>query len=188
MSLQANLSASLPGGHATPQGKDFYPSPAEPALAELSPGESSVNLDNVIMMDIPAGLAHVHILSRCACALLDHVSNVEEREINLYNLELAIQEISVNIVKHAYDQVDGRIRMCVTLEEQPLRLIVTLYDTGKAFDPTKVPQPELGELQEHGFGLFLVQQLMDEVEYNHSPTGNRWKLIKNIPLAMSGGH
>jgi len=151
------------------------------------PEESNMNSANAIMLDIPAGLAHVHILSRCARALLENITNLEEREINLYNLELAIQEISVNIVKHAYAQMDGRIRMCLTLEEQPLRLIITLYDTGKSFDPSQIPQPQLGELQEHGFGLFLVQQLMDEVEYNHSPTGNRWKLIKNIPLTISSG-
>lgn len=173
---QPNLSTSLPIVDLEKQ--------AENAPMQES---SNSNLDNVIMLDIPAGLAHVHILSRCACALLENVKDVEEREINLYNLELAIQEISVNIVKHAYDQMDGRIRMCVTLEEQPLRLIVILYDTGKSFDPSQIPHPQLGELQEHGFGLFLVQELMDEVEYNHGPTGNQWKLIKNIALTMSNG-
>jgi len=177
MPYQPDLSVSVPELPPHPRSEEHV----------MTAAESSFNLANTIIMDIPAGLAHVHILSRCACALLENINNLEEREINLYNLELAIQEISVNIVKHAYAQTDGRIRMCLTLEQQPLRLIITLYDTGKSFDPTQIAQPKLGELQEHGFGLFLVQQLMDEVEYNHSPTGNTWKLIKNIPLTLASG-
>lgn len=135
-----------------------------------------------VVLDIAADLAYVHLLSRCACAFLEGLPKLEEPEITLYNLELAIQEVSVNIVKHAYAQTSGRIHMTLLLEEQPLRLIITLQDTGRTFDPTQVPSPKLGELQEHGFGLFLVRQLMDEVIYEHNSTGNIWKLIKNISV------
>ena len=72
--------------------------------------------------------------------------------------------------------------MTLHLESQPSRLTILLHDTGAAFDPTLVPPPKLGELQEHGFGLFLMHQLMDEVEYSHSASGNVWKLVKSIPL------
>ena len=48
--------------------------------------------------------------------------------------------------------------------------------------PTVVPAPQLGELQEHGFGLFLVRELMDEVAYQADATGNRWKLVKRFPV------
>ena len=133
-------------------------------------------------LDIPAALTHVHLLSRCACGLLENLTNLTEVEATLYNLELAIQEIGVNIVTHAYAHHAGRIRMTLTLEEEPLRLIILLHDTGQSFDPGQVPSPRLGELQEHGFGLFLVRQLMDEVEYTHSPMGNTWKLTKNIGM------
>jgi len=135
-----------------------------------------------VVLDIAADLAYVHLLSRCACALLEGIPKLEEPEITLYNLELAIQEVSVNIVKHAYAQTSGRIYMTLLLEEQPLRLTITLHDTGRAFDPTRVPLPKLGELQEHGFGLFLVRQLMDEVIYERNSSGNTWKLVKTIPV------
>lgn len=144
------------------------------------------DIDNLatIVVKTPATLEHIHILSRCACALVESIHNLEEPEINLYNLELAIQEVAVNIVKHAYAQREGRIQMTMRLEEEPLRLTILLHDTGKAFDPTLVPQPRLGELQEHGFGLFLVRQLMDVVDYQPSPTGNLWRLVKNIPTVI----
>ena len=135
----------------------------------------------VITLEIPATLSYVHLLSRCTCALVESVANLAEPAVNLYNLELALQEIAVNIVKHAYAHSEGRIQMTLSLELQPARLTILLHDTGVSFDPTLVPPPKLGELQEHGFGLFLVRQLMDEVEYSHSSRGNLWKLVKTIP-------
>lgn len=146
------------------------------------PVENGHNPMRTIVLDIPADLAYVHLLSRCACAFLENIPNLEEPETSLYNLELAIQEVGVNIVKHAYHQMNGRIHMTLLLAEDPLRLTITMQDTGRSFDPAQVPQPKLGELQEHGFGLFLVRQLMDTVAYEHNTAGNTWTLIKKIPL------
>ena len=153
----------------------------EGIAASITPMQDKDNLATIVV-ETPATLEHINILSRSACALVESINNLEEPEINLYNLELAIQEIAVNIVKHAYAQKEGRIQMTMRLEEDPLRLTILLHDTGKPFDPTLVPQPRLGELQEHGFGLFLVRQLMDVVDYQPSPAGNRWRLVKNIPI------
>lgn len=139
-------------------------------------------LDHCIALDIPAQLPYIHILSRCACALLENVENLAEPEVVLYNLELAIQEIGVNIATHAYTGSGGRIQMSATLDPQPLRIVITLQDTGQPFDPSQVPTPRFGELQEHGYGLFLVHQLMDKVEYRPGQRGNLWQLEKNVPI------
>ena len=98
-----------------------------------------------------------------------------------YNIELAVQEIAVNIVKHSYAHSSGEILMMVTLSEVPFHLTVVLEDNGISFNPENVPEPRLGELQEHGFGLFLVRQLMDKVEYHSENGRNRWRLVKMLP-------
>ncbi len=136
----------------------------------------------VILLEIPATLSHIHLLSRCACALAETIPNLAEPVVNLYNLELAIQEVAVNIVNHAYAGQEGRIQMRLQLVEQPPQLTLWFHDTGASFDPTVVPAPRLGELQEHGFGLFLVSELMDEVEYQASAGGNCWTLVKRFPV------
>lgn len=144
----------------------------------------AVNTVNVppVFLEIPASLRHIHLLSRCACALAETVPNLAEPTVNLYNLELAIQEVAVNIVNHAYAGQEGRIQMTLQLAEQTPQLTLCFHDTGASFDPSQVPAPRLGELQEHGFGLFLVRELMDEVTYLPSATGNLWKLVKILPV------
>lgn len=176
MHFQSNLTLSMAVEQPVLPVEDDHTASA--TVMPLSPS----GLPTVVTLDIPATLAYVHLLSRCTCALVESVANLAEPAVNLYNLELALQEVAVNIVKHAYAYSEGRIQMTLLLEPQPPRLTILLQDTGVSFDPTLVPQPKLGELQEHGFGLFLVRQLMDNVEYSHSASGNLWKLIKTIPV------
>ena len=66
----------------------------------------------------------------------------------------------------------------------PLQITIEIEDTGIPFNPDDIPEPRLGELQEHGFGLFLVRQLMDRVEYDSSQERNCWTLVKILPLIV----
>lgn len=161
--------------------------PANLAVTDIEDGQSMPQERNplpadTMTLDIPANLQYVNVLGASVCAFLTHVEQLADPEITRYNLELAIYEIGANIVNHAYANRHGRIRMSATLSHQPLQVTITLDDTGVSFDPTVVPEPRLGELQEHGYGLFLVTQLMDEVEYRPTNVGNTWKLIKYLPV------
>lgn len=143
--------------------------------------ENSPSLSNTISLDIPAELQYVNILGASICAFLTNIEQLAEPATILYNLELAIQEISVNIATHAYANAPGRINMSATLSYQPLRITIILRDQGTSFDPAGVAQPNFGSLQEHGYGLFLVTELMDEVEYQQIGGENVWRLVKNLP-------
>jgi serine/threonine-protein kinase RsbW len=137
---------------------------------------------DTIMVDIPADLRYVNILGAAVSAFVANIGGLVDREATLYNLELAIQELSVNITTHAYAICPGRIRMSAALSHPLQQITIILHDTGTSFNPTEVPDPTLGELQEHGYGLFLVHQLIDEVEYMPTDGENIWKLIKNLPI------
>jgi serine/threonine-protein kinase RsbW len=136
---------------------------------------------NTIRLDLPASFKYLNVLGPCIQALLEHADGLPEPEISAYNLQLAVHEVCTNIVDHAYaDQPAGRIAIAFTLAAEPRRLIVELRDTGRTFDPTEVPDPDLSNAQVRGYGLFLVQSLMDDVCYRPSPSGNCWRLIKNL--------
>ncbi len=148
----------------------------------LNAWSSNAITSQTIVVEIPADLRYVHVLGRCACALLDQFDRLVDAEVILYNLELAIQEISVNIVTHAYANWKGRVLMTGTCNEQTKQLTITLEDRGKPFNPEAVAAPELGTLQEHGFGLFLARELVDELQYESYEQGNRWRLKKSFVL------
>jgi len=138
------------------------------------------NLANTVVLEIPANLEYVHILGRCACALLSEMDELCEADSTLYNLELAIQEIGVNIITHAYACISGRVTMYAALDNDLPEIHITLEDTGQTFEPQIVPTPKLGTLQEHGYGLFLAHEILDDVRYEVDVDKNRWHLKKNL--------
>jgi serine/threonine-protein kinase RsbW len=91
----------------------------------------------------------------------------------VYSIEMAVDEACSNIIEHAYGgEGKGEIRCTCTVSEHSLTII--LHDSGKFFDPTQVPPPNLSDNIEdreaHGLGLYFIRQWMDEVDFRS--TGN----------------
>lgn len=57
------------------------------------------------------------------------------------------------------------------------RLVITMIDNGRTFDPETVAPPNLDELPESGMGLFIMKACMDEVDYRPGPP-NVLRLVK----------
>ncbi|PLS82941.1 MAG: ATP-binding protein [Chloroflexi bacterium] len=113
--------------------------------------------------------------------MLTRVEGLAERDIVSYNIQLAVHEACTNIVEHAYaGRNDGRIKIALMLDEQPRRLVVDIHDTGGSFDITQAREPNLDDAQIHGYGLFLIRNLMDEMSYTPGPSNNRWHLVKHL--------
>lgn len=133
-----------------------------------------------VYLDIPATLKHLNIVGASLAALLERVEGLNDVAEQVYNAQLAVQEACVNIVDHAYNGEDGRIRIALEIGYDPLALTVTLQDTGIPFTPHTIPFPDLENGQVHGYGLFLMRELMDKVTYNAESDYNQWILIKNL--------
>lgn len=141
----------------------------------------SVQPSEVIRLDLPATHKYLNILGACISELLARIEDVSEREATSYNLQLAAHEACANIIDHAYEgDIGHRILVTITLTERPRRLTIELQDTGYSFDPASVPAPDLNEAHDHGYGLFLMHSLMDEVTYTSRPDGNHWALVKYL--------
>ena len=140
-----------------------------------------INQPDEIKLDIPATHRYLNVVGACLTAILERVDGLAEAETIAYGVELAVHETCTNIVEHAYAGVNGRIHMTVSLGNTPPQLVVELQDNGRSFDPTQVPEPNLEESQVNGYGLFLMHQLMDRVDYFPQEAGkNRWRLVKNL--------
>ena len=100
------------------------------------------------------------------------------------HLELAVDEACSNVIEHAYGHdVKKEVTVRATFDENELR--VSVIDTGAGFDPTGVPQEELGELvarrRTGGLGMRLIKSLMDEVRYEIEPgIKNELHMVKKV--------
>jgi serine/threonine-protein kinase RsbW len=86
----------------------------------------------------------------------------------------------MNVIEHAYAGEGGEFTVCIEVCGPDVEITVT--DHGRPFDPKGVPLPDLSlPLEERpigGLGIFLMQHLMDDVEFMFSAKGNRLKMVK----------
>ncbi|HSF29293.1 MAG TPA: SpoIIE family protein phosphatase [Candidatus Tectomicrobia bacterium] len=85
-------------------------------------------------------------------------------------LELAVNEAASNIMKHAYH---GRVDQWIHLEAEAFsgQVSIRLCHQGESFDPSTVAPPALDGSQESGFGLYLITQSVDDVQYYRDARG-----------------
>jgi serine/threonine-protein kinase RsbW len=99
------------------------------------------------------------------------------------DLQLAVDEICSNSVRHGYGGREGQIE--VTVERTGQSIEVVVRDWGRAFDPAQVPQPALDIPLEQrslgGLGLYLVRQVMDDVRFEFDEDrGNSVTMVKRL--------
>jgi serine/threonine-protein kinase RsbW len=99
------------------------------------------------------------------------------------SVQLAVDEASTNIIKYAYREKEGLLKIIIELNDN--ELIITLINWGKPFDPASVPPPDLNATLEDrkigGLGMYFIRKLMDEVTYSFDTVkGNRLVLKKKL--------
>jgi serine/threonine-protein kinase RsbW len=106
-----------------------------------------------------------------------------------FDLKLAVDEACSNILEHGYAGGNpGPIR--ISFDAASERVVVTITDQGRAFDPKNAAAPDLDADWEHrrigGLGWHLIRRSVDSVSYESGPElGNRLTLVKMTPLAKA---
>lgn len=95
---------------------------------------------------------------------------------------IASEEIFVNISHYAYPGVSGEVFVNIEYFPEEKRLKVRFTDSGIPFDPTSVVEPDVTQKASDrkigGLGIFIVNKIMDSMEYKYSEGKNNLVLIK----------
>ena len=97
----------------------------------------------------------------------------KEREV-----EISLLEALANAVVHgAKNDPSKEIEICVACDESR-GLLLIIRDPGEGFDPASVPSPVVGQnlFSSHGRGIYMINQLMDEVRYEKGGTEIHMKI------------
>ena len=89
-----------------------------------------------------------------------------------FEIEVAVNEALANAVEHGCGH-DETKQVTVTVECDPARgMLIIVRDPGTGFEPKDIPSPIVGEriYADHGRGIFLINELMDEVRYEKGGT------------------
>jgi serine/threonine-protein kinase RsbW len=89
-----------------------------------------------------------------------------------FEIETALREALANAVRHGCGHDPTKeVEACVACDEARGMLIV-VRDPGPGFDPAAIPSPTVGQnvFRHHGRGIYLINQLMDEVSFERGGT------------------
>lgn len=94
----------------------------------------------------------------------------------LCDIELIATEVVTNIIRHAYRGADDQ-NIHISLRMENETLILTVQDWGRPFDPGQVPPPDFDGSRSSGFGLYIINQLVDELVFSRNESGcNRTRM------------
>ena len=99
-------------------------------------------------------------------------------------IDVAVEEIFVNIAKYAYAPDKGNARVRVEVDEEPVTVTITFVDHGTPYDPLAKEDPDVTLSAEErpigGLGIFMVKNTMDDVFYEYKDGQNILSLKKNL--------
>jgi anti-sigma regulatory factor (Ser/Thr protein kinase) len=88
-------------------------------------------------------------------------------EARIIEVELALQEALANAIRHGCKGDASREVQCVVTCDDVGEVLIVVRDPGTGFDASTLPNPlhEENMMKSSGRGIFLINQLMDEVDF-----------------------
>ena len=128
---------------------------------------------------LPATIENLEILvafvSKCAGEQGFNGTRIKE-------IELATEEVLVNIVNYAYPERSGDVEVSCRREDVT-GFVIEISDNGIPFDPLSLPEPDLSpdilDRKVGGLGVFFIRKMMDEVLYRREEGSNIIRLTVN---------
>lgn len=134
----------------------------------------------VVELEIPSAPEYVSIVRRAVEGI---AQRMQFGEIQIQDLKVAVGEACTNAIKYGCPK-DDLHNVGIRCEVQSDGLMVEIRNnTSECVSPRVPIQPDLG--REGGLGLFLIRQLMDEVDFRWEDRTAIVKMLKRLDTAVS---
>jgi len=140
-------------------------SPESLPVCEFIPGKIKLRIDVSMTAEVESISPVVHGIM----AMAGQIQTLNGKELEI---ETALREALANAVTHGCGGDPGKIIHCCVAVDEEHGMVIVVRDPGNGFDPLTVPNPVVGEnvYSNHGRGIYLINQLMDEVQIRRNGT------------------
>src|SRR5689334_12591351 len=139
--------------------------------------------ERVIELRLPSRLGYEKVAMDAASSLARRMGFDKDR---VEALRTAVSEAVTNAIEHGNEH-DSAMKVMVMLTVRPDGLVISVADQGrKPLDQDKTeatPRIEESFTKEDkgGWGIWLIRELMDEVEFSTAPTGgNQVRMVIHL--------
>lgn len=103
---------------------------------------------------------------------------------------LGVDEAMCNVIRHGYDGDEDKpiwVKIGMGSEDGASGLVVIVEDMGRQVDPSGIAGRDLDDVRPGGLGVHIINEVMDEVEYQkRSEGGMRLTMKKFVRSAVYG--
>ena len=119
-----------------------------------------------------------------SCDELERVMTFTEEQLEAMDcplrvsmqLQVAVEELFVNVASYAYPEGKGRCEIVLTPVEEPRGVTIAFTDSGIPYDPTARQDPDTHLAAEDrpvgGLGIYMVRKSMDTFTYRREDGRN----------------
>ena len=129
-------------------------------------GAANVSDDTTKKLSVPADTGN---LEQIVAFVDEQLTSADCPQKAQSQIDVAVEEIFVNIANYAYDNEPGDVEISVSTDE--LGATVEFRDAGVPFDPLQKEDPDITLSAENrpigGLGIFMVKKTMDSVDYRY---------------------
>ena len=129
----------------------------------------SDRLEPRLKLEVPGQLEAISPAVAAVLAVVDRMECAAGKE---FEVETSVREALANAIRHGCERdPDKKVQVCVACDDARGMLIV-VRDPGPGFDVESIPSPVEGEnlFSQGGRGIFLINELMDDVSYEMGGT------------------
>ena len=148
-------------------------------LSSLMPYCSTCQLD----MTIPAEPSAIPQIAEGVTAVLRRKGWQED---DVIGVELSVQEAMANAIRHGCHNDPTKHVQCCVMVDGTGEVVIVVRDPGTGFDAGSVPNPLQSEnlFKASGRGVFLINTLMDRVEYADGGREIQMRKKKAVPHSI----
>ena len=133
------------------------------------------------MICVQATVENMTVVSRFLDELLSSTSCSARARMQL---ELAVEELFVNIATHAYGARIGQVTLCGGISDTPPSAWIRFSDAGTPYNPLERDDPDtdmaLAERDVGKMGVFLAKNSVDDMHYEYRDGKNILTIGKKL--------
>jgi serine/threonine-protein kinase RsbW len=146
-------------------------------MSEKDAGDHDKGRELAPLLDLrmPGDTAAICDVTDTVSATLTKLNVPEEKQMEI---ALAVQEALANAVVHGCKNDRSKEVRCRLERDRDGRILIIVTDPGRGFRVEDVADPKRAEnlYHDHGRGVYLIRQLMDEVQFENGGAQIRmWK-------------
>ncbi|MEI8185362.1 MAG: ATP-binding protein [Chlorobiaceae bacterium] len=144
-------------------------------------------MKHILSLTLECDLLYTQAASLVAGNVADIFANSTGASGNIaefcHAFELSVSESFTNSVRYA-DSSKEEKQVMISFSSNEQELIATVVDTNQAYNP-HTETPDIASYPESGYGLFLINRLMDSVSYSRSEGKNILVMTKQVETART---